>query len=175
MLTDPHAESFTQHELRDAMLKTISTLNKWAREANITEYFSSGTTFEEYAPGGHYRMSKRDKRENIILIASEPLTFEQADWMEIPTNTLIVITPKMNMLQIPIIDEFHVSDPLEAKKRGSDFAAQKGLLSSAYGARRGGSVPSPLQPTQDELEAAAHDGAGGEEFPRVEAVNVAAA
>ncbi|KAG9022538.1 hypothetical protein FS837_006301, partial [Tulasnella sp. UAMH 9824] len=221
MLTDPHAESFTQHELRDAMLKTISTLNKWAREANITEpsllnfcvtdghtvvatryisskqdeaaslvgsflilpgprmsqvlqlfaqYFSSGTTFDEYAPGGHYRMSKRDKRENIILIASEPLTFEQgthffvrfclaasseiflnlvADWMEIPTNTLMVITPKMNVLQIPIIDEFHVSDPLQAKKRGSDFAAQKGLLSSAYGARRGGSVPSPLQPAQD--------------------------
>lgn len=81
----------------------------------------------------------------------------------------------MNVLQIPIIDEFHVSDPLQAKKRGSDFAAQKGLLSSAYGARRGGSVPSPLQPTQDELEAAVHDGTSGEDFPRVEAVNVAAA
>ncbi|KAG8963341.1 hypothetical protein FRC05_004778 [Tulasnella sp. 425] len=205
MLADPHAESFTQHELRDAMLKTISTLNTWAREANITEpsllnfcvtdghtvvatryisskqdeaaslYFSSGTTFDEYAPGGHYRMSKQDKRENIILIASEPLTFEQADWMEIPTNTLIVITPKMNVLQIPIIDEFHVSDPLQAKKRGSDFAAQKGLLSSAYGARRGASVPSPLQPSQEEFEATAHDGASGEEFPRVEAVSVAAA
>lgn len=113
--------------------------------------------------------------------------------MEIPTNTLIgtplvpvssflfyltshpVITPKMNVLQIPIIDEFHVSDPLQAKKRGSDFAAQKGLLSSAYGARRGASVPSPLQPSQEEFEATAHDGANGEEFPRVEAVSVAAA
>lgn len=41
------------------------------------QYFSSGTTFDEYAPGGHYRMSKCDKRENIIMIASEPLTFEQ--------------------------------------------------------------------------------------------------
>ena len=43
---------------------------------------------------------------------------------------MIVITPKMNLLQIPIIDEFHVppSDPLSGK-RGFEFAAQKGLLS----------------------------------------------
>lgn len=25
-------------------------------------FFSSGTTFEEYAEGGHYRMTKADKR-----------------------------------------------------------------------------------------------------------------
>ncbi|KAG8907299.1 hypothetical protein FRB99_004748 [Tulasnella sp. 403] len=171
MLDNPHAESFTHHELRDAMLKTIATLNTWAKDEGITEpsllnfcitdgstvvatryisskvdeaaslYFSSGTRFDEYAPGGHYRMSKCDKRENIIMIASEPLTFEQADWMEIPTNTLIVITPKINLLQIPIIDEFHVADPLEAKKRGSDFAAQKGLLSAQYGSRRVSTLP----------------------------------
>ncbi len=42
---------------------------------------------------------------------------------------MIVITPKMNLLQIPITDEFYVppSDPL-AGKRGVEFAAQKGLL-----------------------------------------------
>jgi predicted glutamine amidotransferase len=77
-------------------------------------FFSSGTTFEEYAEGGHYRMTKADKRydvprffcaglliyiaryrENIIMIASEPLTFEQKDWMEVKTNTMVVITPKV--------------------------------------------------------------------------------
>lgn len=36
-LADPHAERFTQQELREAMLKTIATLNDWARELNITE------------------------------------------------------------------------------------------------------------------------------------------
>jgi hypothetical protein len=59
------------------------------------QWFSSGTAFSEYAPGGHYKMSKEDKRENIIMvsvclstfdrpmtliivqIASEPLTFEK--------------------------------------------------------------------------------------------------
>lgn len=93
-------------------------------------WFSSGTTFSEYMKGGHYKMTKADKRENIIMIASEPLTFEKADWMEIRTNTMVVITPKMNLLQIPIIDKFYVSpsDPA-ALNRGTDFAAAKGLLS----------------------------------------------
>lgn len=57
------------------------------------------------------------------MIASEPLTFEQKDWMEVKNNTMVVITPKvsdspfpsvleggsfplynqMNLLQIPIV------------------------------------------------------------------------
>lgn len=32
------------------------------------QWFSSGTTFSEYADGGHYKMSKADKRENIIMV-----------------------------------------------------------------------------------------------------------
>jgi len=32
------------------------------------QWYSSGTTFSEYAKGGHYKMSKTDKRENIILV-----------------------------------------------------------------------------------------------------------
>lgn len=100
-------DTFTPHVLRQAMLDTIKTLNSLIQDAGITEpslmnfcvtdgetvvatryissktdeaaslYFSSGTTFSEYAPGGHYRMQKLDKRENIIMIASEPLTFEK--------------------------------------------------------------------------------------------------
>lgn len=100
-------EPFPPSMLRQAMLDTIAKLNELAKEFNIKEpslmnfcltdgetvvatryvsskkdeaaslYFSSGTTFSEYAPGGHYRMSKLDKRENIIMIASEPLTFEK--------------------------------------------------------------------------------------------------
>jgi len=142
------------------MLDTITTLNYYADLAGIIEpslmnfcvtdgesvvatryissrhdeaaslWFSSGTTFSEYMQGGHYKMTKADKRENIIMIASEPLTFEKADWMEIRTNNMVVITPKMNFLQIPIVDKFYVSpsDPA-ALNRGTDFAAAKGLLS----------------------------------------------
>lgn len=51
--------------------------------------------------------------------------------MEIRTNHMIVITPKMNFLQIPIVDEFYVlpSDPAAAE-RGTDFVAEKGYLST---------------------------------------------
>lgn len=43
---------------------------------------------------------------------------------------MVVITPKMNILQIPIIDKYFVppSDPA-AQNRGTEFAAGKGLLS----------------------------------------------
>ncbi|KAH7104128.1 glutamine amidotransferase [Auriculariales sp. MPI-PUGE-AT-0066] len=168
LLPDPHATSFSPEILRSTMLATIATLNELARDAGITEpsllnfcvtdgesvvatryissktdeaaslYFSSGSAFHEYAPGGHYKMSKTDKRENIIMVASEPLTFEKADWMEIKTNTLIVITPRMNLLQIPIVDEFYVPPSDPAVRRTSGFAAQKGFF-----ARR----PSPPPPS----------------------------
>ncbi|KAJ8514705.1 hypothetical protein ONZ45_g7787 [Pleurotus djamor] len=111
------------------MLDTISALNSFTKEAGVTEWYSSGTTFSESAAGGHYKMTKADKRENIIMVASEPLTFEKADWMEIRTNHMVVITPKFNLLQIPIRDEFYVppSDPASLA-RATDFASAKGLL-----------------------------------------------
>ncbi|CEH17998.1 n-terminal nucleophile aminohydrolase [Ceraceosorus bombacis] len=117
-LPDPASQSPTDHKvLQNAMLKTIADFNRWAREAGVDEpslmnfcvtdgesvvctryvssrtdeaaslYFSSGTSFYEHSPGT-YRMVKADKRERIVVVASEPLTFEKADWMEISTNTL---------------------------------------------------------------------------------------
>ncbi|TRM60197.1 nucleophile aminohydrolase [Schizophyllum amplum] len=158
-LPNPNAYTFKTQELRQAMTDTIAHINKLTEEAGSTEpslmnfcvtdgqsviatryissrtdeaaslWFSSGTTFSEYAEGGHYKMSKEDKRENIIMIASEPLTFERADWMEIRTNNMIVITPKMNVLQIPIMDKYYVhpSHP-DAQLRTSNFAQEKGFL-----------------------------------------------
>ncbi|TFK93505.1 N-terminal nucleophile aminohydrolase [Polyporus arcularius HHB13444] len=159
-LPNPEAKRFNPAVLQRAMQDTIAHINALSEEFGITEpslmnfcvtdgetvvatryissrtdeaaslWFSSGSTFSEYAEGGHYKMSKTDKRENIIMIASEPLTFEKADWMEIRTNHMVVITPKMNLLQIPIVDKFYVaaSDPA-ASSRGTEFAAAKGFLS----------------------------------------------
>lgn len=56
-------------------------------------------------------------------IRSEPLTFERSDWIEIPSQTCIVITAKMNVLQIPIEDAY--STVLESRKAG--FAQRKGF------------------------------------------------
>lgn len=95
-------------------------------------------------------MVKADKREKIIVVSSEPLTFEKgvfrlwigathmrlvltdlyrhsaADWMEIPTNTLVCITPKMNVLQQPIKDEYYVAQQ-QAHLRSPTFAVAKGF------------------------------------------------
>ncbi|KAG0168529.1 hypothetical protein DFQ30_004627 [Apophysomyces sp. BC1015] len=138
-LSNPNADTFEHHELKHAMIKTIAQLNAWAEEAGIVEpsllnfavtdgasvvcvrytsskteeaaslYFSSGTRFECYRPG-HYRMVKADRREDMVVVASEPLTFEKADWLTIPTNNILVITPKLNVLLQPIKDKFYTSD-----------------------------------------------------------------
>ena len=39
-------------------------------------YFSSGTSWKQ-GEGGQYRMERRDKGADIVLVASEPLTFER--------------------------------------------------------------------------------------------------
>ena len=57
---------------------------------------------------------------------------------------MVVITPKMNLLQIPIVDKYYVppSDPASLT-RATEFAEEKGLLN----------------PHQGKL---AHDGPGGD-------------
>ena len=34
-------------------------------------------------------MERRDKGQDIVLVASEPLTFERADWVTVPSNCTI--------------------------------------------------------------------------------------
>ncbi|KAI8073468.1 nucleophile aminohydrolase [Gilbertella persicaria] len=145
-LSNPKANAFEHQELKQAMLKTVAQLNAWAEEFNITEvmtdgetvvciryisskteeaaslYFSSGTRFECYRPG-HYRMVKADRREDIVVVASEPLTFEKADWLTIPTNNILVVTPKLNVLLQPIKDQFYTPERgIEVKLGDEDVA-----------------------------------------------------
>ncbi|KAJ1960234.1 glutamine amidotransferase subunit [Dipsacomyces acuminosporus] len=134
MLDAPEREEFSFRELRQAMLKTISQLNEWLDESGIHEislmnfavtdgqsvvctryitsmdlegaslFYSSGSEFK--SESGQYRMVKANKREDVVLVASEPLTYERSDWMAIPTNTLLVITPKLNVHLSPIRDKY---------------------------------------------------------------------
>jgi glutamine amidotransferase len=93
-------------------------------------------------------MERRDKGQDIVLIASEPLTFERADWVTVPSNcdasyvwTLTVATLTINgqtVLLHPIlgicflgrhliVDENYVADPLHVRRKG--FAESKGQSS----------------------------------------------
>ncbi|EGX43454.1 hypothetical protein AOL_s00215g190 [Orbilia oligospora ATCC 24927] len=146
---------FGHQILRQAMLSTINRLNEFGRAAGITEpsllnfaatdghsvvctryissrtdeaaslYFSSGTRFHEYKTGGFYRMERHDRGQDLIMVASEPLTFERGDWVTVPTNSILSVN-KQTVLIHPIIDEFYQSDP--SYSRSTQLAESKGLV-----------------------------------------------
>ena len=118
-------------KLREAMLGTIARLNAFSADAGTTEpsllnfavtdghsvvctryvssrddeaaslYFSSGTRFHEYKEGGFYRMERHDRGQDLVMVASEPLTFERRDWVTVPTNSVLTIN-KQTVLIHPI-------------------------------------------------------------------------
>ena len=58
---------------------------------------------------------------------------------------MVVITPKMNLLQIPIVDKFYVPpSDTTSPARGIEFAAAKGFLSP-----RRPNFPRPLDSVQN--------------------------
>lgn len=151
-------DGFGHAVLRKAMLKTIERLNAWMAEVGTAEpsllnfgatdghsvvctryvssrtdeaaslYFSSGTRFHEYKEGGFYRMERRDRGQDLVMIASEPLTFERGDWVTVPTNSVLTIN-KQTVLIHPIIDQFYQPNP--SYSRSSAFAESKGFPSKA--------------------------------------------
>ncbi|KAI9740188.1 MAG: hypothetical protein M1834_004766 [Cirrosporium novae-zelandiae] len=94
-------------------------------------YFSSGTDWREVGGKGNFKMERRDKGADIVLVASEPLTFERDNWVTVPTNSTLTIHNQTVMIH-PIIDEFYNRDP--AYTRNSGFAVSKGLVSHGPGA-----------------------------------------
>lgn len=96
-------------------------------------FFSSGTSWREQpsAPRcgppkvgkGEYKMERRDKGADIVLVASEPLTFERDNWVTVPTNSVLTIHNQTVLIH-PILDEYYNHTP--SFTRSSRFAADKG-------------------------------------------------
>lgn len=162
---DPSLENanFGHDVLRKALLQTIQYIKDWTKDITsepsllnfaVTDghsvvvsryitskteeaaslHFSSGSSFVEYEPG-EYRMERLDRGQNVIMVASEPLTFERGDWIAVPTNSILTIKNQTVLLH-PIKDEYYQEDPLYS--RSSNFAESKGLMGSV-----------PLAETQD--------------------------
>jgi glutamine amidotransferase len=86
-----------------------------------------------------YVMERRDKGSDIVLVASEPLTFERGmfiysfphcslltqsdNWVTVPTNSTLTISKQTVMIH-PIVDEFYSPNP--AHERSANFAQAKG-------------------------------------------------
>jgi len=101
-------------------------------------FFSSGTSWSEQksassgfgqsgvagAPGkGEYKMERRDKGADIVLVASEPLTFERDNWVTVPTNSILTIHNQTVLIH-PILDEYYNFAP--SVPRSQRFAADQG-------------------------------------------------
>lgn len=86
-------------------------------------YYSSGTSWDDKTDG-NYHMDRKDKGADVVLVASEPLTFERDNWVTVPTNSTITIHKQTVMIH-PIQDEYYNSSP--DFKRSSKLALSKGL------------------------------------------------
>ncbi len=141
-------------------------------------YFSSGTQWEARPSAGKdcdYQMDRRDKGAGIVLVASEPLTFERGisikpyaniytiyiyvcvhasclantvleKWVNVPTNSILTIHGQTVMVH-PIVDGFSERDPYH--RRSSEFAQTKGLTTNEKAVAR---VASPLATPACDLE-----------------------
>lgn len=112
-------------------------------------FFSSGTSWQPPADQvrdkGNYTMERRDRGAGIVLVASEPLTFERStknlafslrgttdkkaadNWVTVPTNSTLTIH-KQTVMVHPIIDEFY--HPEASHKRSTKLAREMGQMSS---------------------------------------------
>lgn len=141
--------------LRESLVDTIQHIKNWVKEVSndpsllnfaVTDgenivvsryvtsktdeaaslYFSTGSSFVEFAPG-RFKMERMNKSQNLVMVASEPLTFERNDWISVPTNSCISIR-NLNVLLHPIVDEYYSKDPVQP--RSNQFASSKGMLGS---------------------------------------------
>ncbi|KAK6461500.1 glucosamine 6-phosphate synthetase [Scheffersomyces coipomensis] len=154
--SDPTTK-FSHIILRNALVKTIDLIKLWQTSVTnepsllnfaITDgesiivsryvtskteeaaslHFSTGSKFFEYEPG-LFKMERLNRSQDVIFVASEPLTFERGDWICVPSNTMLTITKNNTVLMHPIEDEFY-----GANERSADLAISKGLM---------GGVPKP--------------------------------
>lgn len=64
-------------------------------------YFSSGTKWKEGKVKGHFKMERHDKGADIVLVASEPITFERRELLFLPKKV-----PKYGGRSLHDTDEF---------------------------------------------------------------------
>ncbi|QPG97220.1 hypothetical protein C2857_005979 [Epichloe festucae Fl1] len=93
-------------------------------------YYSSGTqwvTRTSDPTDREYQMDRKDKGSDLVLVASEPLTFERENWVNVPTNSILTIH-RETVMSHPILDKYYERDPYHV--RSSAFVQAKGLVSN---------------------------------------------
>ncbi|KJF61306.1 glutamine amidotransferase, variant [Coccidioides immitis RS] len=129
-MTDVETRSLLNFAVTDGHTVVCTRYVSSKTDEAASLYFSSGTKWKEGKTKGHFKMERHDKGADIVLVASEPLTFERHNWVTVPTNSMLTIH-KQTVLIHPIIDEFYDEDPNHDRSAG--FAVSKGLVSKAPG------------------------------------------
>ncbi|KAL2357399.1 nucleophile aminohydrolase [Cryomyces antarcticus] len=109
---------------------------------------------------GDYQMERRDKGADIVLVASEPLTFERDNWVTVPTNSTLTIHKQTVMIH-PILDDFY--NPSPSYLRSSQFAETQGQISTGPASTLGIETKAPVART-----GALGEGFGGAATPASE-------
>ncbi|KAF7846182.1 hypothetical protein BT93_L4925 [Corymbia citriodora subsp. variegata] len=128
-LTEVDTRSLLNFAVTDGHSVVITRYVSSKTDEAASLYYSSGT---DWVDEGSYQfvMERRDKASDVILVASEPLTFERHNWLPVPTNTIVTIEGQ-TVSVVPIKDEYF--DPNPIADRNTSFAKQKGLISKQPG------------------------------------------
>ncbi|PGH11274.1 hypothetical protein AJ80_07173 [Polytolypa hystricis UAMH7299] len=145
-ITDVETRSLLNFAVTDGHTVVCTRYVSSKTDEAASLYFSSGTKWREGRTKGNFKMERHDKGADIVLVASEPLTFERHNWVTVPTNSILTIH-KQTVVVHPIIDEFYDQDPNH--DRSTCFAVSKGLVSRGPG---GTTVVPPPPPAQTEEE-----------------------
>lgn len=129
-LADVETRSLLNFAVTDGHSVIVTRYVSSKTDAAASLYYSSGTAWVEGKVKGQFKMERRDKASDVVLVASEPLTFERHNWLSVPTNTIVTISDQTVFVR-PIKDEYYEEDP--STERSSGFAKSRGLVSKAPG------------------------------------------
>ncbi|CDJ49273.1 hypothetical protein EBH_0060350 [Eimeria brunetti] len=86
-------------------------------------YFATGTAWQQQEDKcDEFRMTHKDKRTDICIVTSEPLTSNPEDWMPVPRNTMILITPAIDLLLYPIASVGYLPAALRSRLKIGSLA-----------------------------------------------------
>ena len=138
-LADAETRSLLNFAVTDGHTVIVTRYVSSRTDEAASLYWSSGTDWAEGATSGQFKMERRDKASDVVLIASEPLTFDQSEctirtnkddylpvqdnWRQVPTNTIITVHKQIVSIK-EIKDEFYDA----RAQRSSEFAQSQGLI-----------------------------------------------
>ncbi|KAG9411941.1 hypothetical protein AC1031_017579 [Aphanomyces cochlioides] len=75
-----------------------------ASSAAASLYFSSGSRWiQSVERPKEYIMQRHNKEEKVFVMASERLSNEPSDWLEVPKNSIVTVTKEMNIQICPLV------------------------------------------------------------------------